>query len=155
MNHALGGALTHVEMTWVEKRIEHWLLFGRMVECHPLDRYRRLLGFAPDSVFGIVRWTSGVEGTVTFRVDIMRAPCIGEPRTALPFVRCGADRLLGQTGWDQVRRVLAEINRIEARGCCPCDIDPENWRRLHARMEADQTLAAGASTRSLRQVRAL
>ena len=50
--------LTHVELTWIEKRIEHWIRFGRDVEETILDRRRRVLSFAPNSVFAFVRWAA-------------------------------------------------------------------------------------------------
>ena len=40
-------ALTHVELTWLEKRIEHWIRFGRIAEEKVLDRRRRIVSFAP------------------------------------------------------------------------------------------------------------
>ena len=39
----------HVELTWLEKRIEHWIRFGRDVGETILDRRRRVLSFAPNS----------------------------------------------------------------------------------------------------------
>ena len=49
-------ALTLVELIWLEKRIEHWIRFGRVVEERILDRHRRVVCFAPGSVFAFVRW---------------------------------------------------------------------------------------------------
>ncbi|MFI5015969.1 MAG: DUF2840 domain-containing protein, partial [Hyphomicrobiales bacterium] len=31
-SHRRTVALTHVELTWIEKKIEHWLRFGRRAE---------------------------------------------------------------------------------------------------------------------------
>ena len=47
--------LTHVELTWLEKRIEHWIRFGRIAEERIFDRRRRIVSFAPGSVFAFVR----------------------------------------------------------------------------------------------------
>ncbi|MGX1413526.1 hypothetical protein AB7M43_003618 [Bradyrhizobium elkanii] len=40
--HRRAVALTHVELTWIEKRIEHWLRFGRRAEEKILDRRRSI-----------------------------------------------------------------------------------------------------------------
>ena len=66
-------ALTHVELTWVEKKIEFWIRFGREIAEQILDRRRRVVSFAPDSVFAFVRWTSNDYGTALSRLDIVRA----------------------------------------------------------------------------------
>ena len=57
-------ALTHVELTWLEKRIEHWIRFGRIAEEKVLDRRRRIVSFAPGGVFVFVRWASNDFGTI-------------------------------------------------------------------------------------------
>ena len=43
--------LTHVGLTWVEKQIEHWIRFGHVAEEKILDRRRRVVSFAPNSIF--------------------------------------------------------------------------------------------------------
>ncbi|MEO1137811.1 MAG: DUF2840 domain-containing protein, partial [Pseudomonadota bacterium] len=40
-------ALTHVELIWVEGRIEYWIRFGRVAKEQNLDRHRRIVSFAP------------------------------------------------------------------------------------------------------------
>ena len=47
-------SMTHVELTWVEKKIEYWIRFGREAHEQILDRRRRIVGFAPDSIFAFV-----------------------------------------------------------------------------------------------------
>jgi hypothetical protein len=37
--------LTQVELTWIEKKIEHWLRFGRRAEEKILDRRRSISSF--------------------------------------------------------------------------------------------------------------
>ena len=39
-------ALTNVELTWLENRIEHWIRFGRIAEETIVDRRRRVVSFA-------------------------------------------------------------------------------------------------------------
>ena len=65
--------LTHVELIWFEKRIEQWVRFGRDVAEQILDRRRRILSFAPGSMFAYVRWAANDFGTVVSRIDILRA----------------------------------------------------------------------------------
>ena len=55
-SHRRTVALTHVELTWIEKTIEHWLRFGRRAEEKILDRRRSVSSFKPGSIFAFVRW---------------------------------------------------------------------------------------------------
>ena len=41
-SHRRTVALTDVELTWIEKKIEHWLRFGRRAEEKILDRRRSI-----------------------------------------------------------------------------------------------------------------
>ena len=59
-----------------------------------LDRRRRIVSFAPGSIFAFVRWASNDYGTVISRVDIVRSVAPGEAFSTLPFVRPGGDILL-------------------------------------------------------------
>ena len=77
-------ALTHVELTWIEKRIEHWIRFGHDVAEKILDRRRRVFSFAPGSIFAFVRWASNDFGTVVSRIDILRAVAAGEAYRPCP-----------------------------------------------------------------------
>jgi hypothetical protein len=47
--------LTHVELLWLEKRIENWIRFGHAAEEQLLDKRRRILSFAPGNIFAFVR----------------------------------------------------------------------------------------------------
>ncbi len=129
-------ALTHVELTWVEKKIEHWIRFGHDVEEKILDRRRRALSFAADTVFAFVRWASNDFGTVISRIDIVRAVAPGEPYQTLPFVRPGGEILLRISGWPKVERVLQAIDAVEALGIDPTDAAPDHWRHIHNRLGA-------------------
>ena len=73
-----GRMLTRVELTWLEGRIEHWIRFGHKAGETILDRRRRVVGFASNSVFAFVRWAANDFGTVISRVDIVRAVDQGE-----------------------------------------------------------------------------
>ena len=43
--------LTQVELLWLESRIENRIRFGRVAEERILDRRRRVLSFAPGSIY--------------------------------------------------------------------------------------------------------
>ena len=76
---------TLVELTWREKRIEYWIRFGPQSYEHILDRHRRLVGFAPGTIFAFIRWAANDFGTVLSRIDIVRTVERGEPFQTLPF----------------------------------------------------------------------
>ena len=129
-------ALTQVELTWYEKRIEHWIRFGRFAEENILDRRRRIVSFKPGSIFAFVRWASNDFGTVISRIDIVRAVAQGEPYATLPFVRPGGDILLRIDGWPKVELVLQAIDAVEAIGVDPIAVAPDHWRHVHNRLTA-------------------
>jgi hypothetical protein len=135
-------SLTHVELTWVEKRIEHWIRFGRRAEVKVLDRRRSIASFAPGCIFAFVRWASNDFGTTISRLDIVRTVTPGGPYQTLPFVRPGGEILLRVDGWPKVERVLQLIDAVEALGIDPADAAPDHWRHIHNR------LAAGCAPRA-------
>jgi hypothetical protein len=129
---------TLVELTWIEKRIENWIRFGHVTYEQILDRRRRVMGFAPNSVFAFVRWAANEFGTVISRIDIVRAAGSAEPFQTLPFVRPGGDILLKIEGWPKVERVLQAIDAIEAIGIDPVDVSHDHWRHIHNRLTAGE-----------------
>ena len=52
------GGMTRVELTWIEKRIEHWIRFGRVAVDEIVDRRRRIVRFRPGAIFAFVRWAA-------------------------------------------------------------------------------------------------
>ena len=86
----MSDTFTHVELTWVEKRIENWIRFGQEVLDEVLDRRRRVFSYRPGSVFAFVRWAANDFGTTSSRIDIVRAVEPNEPYQTLPFVQPGA-----------------------------------------------------------------
>jgi hypothetical protein len=131
-------SLTHVELIWIEKRIEHWIRFGRDAGEQILDRRRRILSFAPDSIFAYVRWAANDFGTVVSRLDILRAVHPGEAYSVIGYVRPGGEILLRMSGWPKVERVLQAIDAVEAAGIDPADAAPDHWRHVHNRLVADE-----------------
>ncbi|MFO1110855.1 MAG: DUF2840 domain-containing protein [Bradyrhizobium sp.] len=132
------GDHTLVELTWREKRIDHRIRFGRIVGEQRLDHHRRIVSFAPGTIFAFVRWAANEYGTIISRIDIVRSVGTGEPYQTLPFVRPGGEILLRITGWPKVQRVLAAIDAIEALGIDPADAAPEHWRHLNNRIAVNE-----------------
>ena len=130
--------LTHVELVWFEKRIEHWIRFGRPVTEKIIDRGRRVLSFAPGSVFAYVRWASNDYGTVVSRIDILQAVCAGEAFSTVPYVRPGGEILLRISGWPKVERVFQAIDAVELIGVDAADACPDHWRHVHNRLIAGE-----------------
>jgi hypothetical protein len=125
---------TQVELTHIEKRLENWIRFGREACERVIDRSRRVFFYRPGSVFAFVRWASNDFGTITSRIDIVRAVALGEPCQTLPFVRPGGEILLRNEGWPKVERVLQHIDAIEAIGVDPTEASPDHWRHVHNRL---------------------
>ena len=130
--------LTHVELLWLKKRIENWIRFGCVVEEHVIDRERRVVSFAPGSIFAFVRWASNDYGTIVSRIDILRAVGPGERYTTVPFVHPGGESLLRLSGWPKVEKVLQAIDTVEALGIDPADAAPEHWRHIHNRLSVGE-----------------
>ena len=103
--------LTHVELLWLEKRIENWIRFGHAAEEQILDKRRRILSFAPGSIFAFVRWASNDFGTVISRIDILRAVAPGQRCATVPYVRPGGELLLRLVRLAQGRTRVADCRR--------------------------------------------
>lgn len=131
--------LTHVELTWRRKRVEHRIHFGHPIASMRLDRYCRRVSFAPGSIFCVVQWAANDYGTVLSRVDILRAVGAGERCVTAPLVQPGAAILLSITGWPKVERVLQAIDGVEALGIDPADAAPEHWHHVHNRISVRES----------------
>ncbi len=129
---------THVELAWIEKRLEHWIRFGRIAQDRILTRRTRVVSFRTGAIFAFVRWAANDYGTISSRIDIMRAVGAGAAYSTLPFVRPGGELLLHLEGWPKVSQVLAAIDATEAAGVDPCDAAPDHWRHVHNRIAAGQ-----------------
>jgi hypothetical protein len=125
-----------VELTWVEQATERWIRFGAPIGDEIVDRRRRLLSFAANSVFAFVRWASNDYGTLLSRLDIVRAVAPGEPYSTLACVRPGGELLMHLGGWPRVRSALAVIDAVEDLGFDPCAVAPDYWRHAHNRLVA-------------------
>ena len=131
-------ALTEVELIHLEGKLERWIRFGREREERILDRRRRIIAFAAGSVFAFVRWASNDYGTIVSRIDVARAPRVGEPFSTIPFVTPGAVILLRLSGWPKVAQVLAAIDQVEALDLRAEDACPDHWRHVGNRIGAGE-----------------
>ena len=129
-----GGATA--ELVWIEKRIEHWIRFGRIVRTTIQSRSRSTVAFEPGTIFAFVRWQANEFGTAESRIDILRVPRPGEPFATVPHVTPGGESLLRLIGWPKVERVLQLVDEIEALGIDPADAAPDYWRHVHNRLSA-------------------
>ena len=50
--------LTDVELTWIEKKLEHWIRFGRVAQDRILTRRTRVVSFRPGRTNGSVVYGS-------------------------------------------------------------------------------------------------
>ncbi|MFT8923135.1 DUF2840 domain-containing protein [Acetobacter sp.] len=140
-DHALPftcDALTHVELTHIEKRVENWIRFGHEAQEQILDRRRRIFSFHPGSVFAFVRWAVNDFGTIASRIDILRAVAPGEPCQTVPFVRPGGEILLRVAGWLKVEQVLRHIDAVEEAGIDACTVSTDHWRHVGNRLNAGE-----------------
>lgn len=129
---------THVELTWIEKKIEYWIRFGRTAREQVLDRRRRIVSFRPNTVFAFVRWAANDFGTVISRIDIVQTVAPGDAYQTLPFVRPGGEILLKVESWPKVEDVLRHIDAIDAIDIDPCDVAPDHWRHVAHRMRTGE-----------------
>lgn len=132
------GDLTHVQLTWIEKREEQWIRFGAPVAERILDRPRRVLSFRPGCVFAVLRWSANDFGTTFSRLDVVASVAPGQAFQTVPCIDPGAEILLTMTGWPRVARVLETIDAIERLGIDLESVSPEHWRHVHNRMAAGQ-----------------
>ena len=130
--------LTEVEVTYVEGKTERWIRFGHPVDDRIVDSTRRVLSFAPGSIFAFVRWQTNDYGTVLSRIDVLRALDPHEAMTSIGYLRPGGEILLRISGWPKVQRVLELTEAIEQSGFDPTEICPEHWAHVHNRLSANQ-----------------
>lgn len=138
----LRTGMTEIELIWIEKRLEHWIRFGRIAAERIVSRKTRVVSFRPDALIAFVRWSANDYGTIHSRIDILRAVRAGEGYTTAPFVRPGGELLLSIQGWPKVQWALELIDAIEAAGLDPCEVAPDHWRHAHNRLSAGEPVRA-------------
>src|SRR3546814_13334691 len=70
---------TEIELIWIEKRLEHWIRFGRIASERIVSRKTRIVSFLPDAIVAFVRWSAHDFGPVHPRTAICRAVRPGPP----------------------------------------------------------------------------
>ena len=131
--------LTTVELLWLKKRIENRVRFGHPVSEKFIDHHRRVLSFAPGSVFAFVRWASNDFGTVLSRIDILRTVAAGQGYSTVPWISPGGESLLRLSGWPKVERVLQLIDAVEGIGIDPAEAAPDYWHHVHNRLSVNES----------------
>ena len=125
--------LTHVELIWIEKRIEHWIRFGHDVAEQILDRRRRVFSFAPDSIFAFVRWEANDFGTVVSRIDILRA--VAPAKATRPCRSCApAARFFYASPAGRRSSACCKPSTPLRRRRRSCRRLPDHWRHVHNRL---------------------
>ncbi|WP_278983797.1 DUF2840 domain-containing protein [Sphingobium yanoikuyae] len=143
----LHTGMTEIELIWIEKRLEHWIRFGRIAGERIVSRKTRIVTFRPDAIIAFVRWSANDYGTIHSRIDIVRAVRTGEAYTTVPFVRPGGELLLSIQGWSKVQRALELIDAIEAADLDPCEVAPDHWRHAHNRLSSGEPVRAYTAER--------
>ena len=101
-----------------------------------IDRRRAVASFAPDAVFGYVRWRANGFGTELWRAYVLRSGAPGQALHTIPGVAPGADILVSISGANPVKRLLALIDEMKAAGLAP-DAPPQAyWRVVQNRLAA-------------------
>lgn len=139
--------IAHLDLVWIETRIEHWLRFGCPETSVTIDRYRRRVSFAAGDVFALMRWTATDTGAATVAIDIVHVRPPEAGHAVLPWVSGTATGLLRRTGHEPVRAVLDAITRVERQGLDPRAVCPEYWRDLDARICANRPAPPYGHTR--------
>src|SRR6516162_8205843 len=118
------GELTQVELEWVKGRIENWIRFGCAAEQGVLDSQRRIVSFAPGSIFAFIRWASNGYGTILSRIDILRAVVPGELYSTLPHVRPAVRACCTYPAGGRLRRCFTRSTPSRRWGLIPRTLRP-------------------------------
>lgn len=124
------AALTEVELTSIEGRLDQRIRFGRVAAERIRGDRTCIQAFRSGAIFSFVSWSSSDLGAHHTSIQILAAHEPGEPYCRLPHVHPGAYILLRGDGCQTVAQVLAAIEAVEAAGVDPCDAAPEHWRHV-------------------------
>ncbi|MEE9454643.1 MAG: DUF2840 domain-containing protein [Paracoccaceae bacterium] len=125
---------TCVEVVFYPEYLNNWLRFGDPVYDFNLDRRRSLAIFKPGQLFGYIRWHANEYGTQKWRFVIVKAVEPLHLMNRFRGIQPGGEILLITSGNVKVKRVLAQIDRLENDGFDPSIVSPYFYRRLHNRM---------------------
>ena len=137
----MSEVFTGVEIAFYPEFINFWLRFGEPNAEHVLDRRRSLTLFGPGQIFGYVRWRANAYGTQDWRIVIAQNGAPSQAMTRLEGVQPGAEVLLSATGNARVKRVLAQLDGLEAAGFDLAAISPAYVRHIHNRIAVSRPIA--------------
>ncbi len=132
-----GAALTRVTLLFLHTRVNVWMRFGEPVQETVCNRSRRILSFAPGSVFCRVHWEANAYGTTLWRLAVLQAGEAQQTLQRVVGVQPGALLLLEVSGANKVQRMLSLIDGIEALGIPPTSVSIAYWRTAHNRFAAN------------------
>lgn len=126
--------LTRASVLFLPERANDWVRFGHAVAERTVDRRRRVLSFAADSVFGYVRWRANGFGTELWRAYVLRAGTPSDALQTVPGITPAADILVSTATEARVKQLLALIDALEAGGVAPQDAPESYWRVVQNRI---------------------
>jgi len=124
------SAHTHVQVHFVKGLINHRIRFGASTHKTKLDKYRFLVSFPQDAIFGYIRWSANEYGTQDWRVYVLKTQSSGLS-SKVPGITPAVKILLASKGSAAVKRTLAAIDKIEKESSLGLLEVPESyWRQL-------------------------
>lgn len=128
------SALTDVDLTWIEGRLEQQLRFGRAVAERSGGPHKRIVSFRPGSTFSLIGCTVNDLGRIFWSLAIVTAVAPGAPIATHFGIAPGGDILVSLGDLDEIRAVCREIDMIEASGIDLCDVSPDHWRQIGSQL---------------------
>jgi hypothetical protein len=144
--NSLVEATVEVDLTWINEKIEHKIVFGDPIAERYLDPYHKTLSFSAQSIFAVLRWASCGDGRTVVRLEIIHA---SNANTRVPFVRPAVDLLLRAAGWTNVLPVLRIIDGMRAAEINPTDVAPDYWVHVGSRIATGERPRPYTRTRHL------
>src|SRR3546814_12337670 len=77
---------TEIELIWIEKRLEHWIRFGRIASERIVSRKTRLVSFRPAAIVAFFRWSANDFRPVHSHTHIFREVRPGAALPTAPYV---------------------------------------------------------------------
>ncbi|MCG8357101.1 MAG: DUF2840 domain-containing protein [Kiloniellales bacterium] len=133
--------LTCVQIAFYPEFANYWLRFGEPDQWLDLDRRRAMAFFAPGRVFGYVRWRANEFGTQDWRFTIIQAMAPAVLLSRIEGVDPGGQVLVLTTGKAKVKRLLAQIDVLEAAGFEPPEVSPDYYHHVHNRIATSRPVA--------------
>jgi hypothetical protein len=128
--------LTRVSLAFVEQRINLYLRFGRPQREQRIDHWQRCAFFTAGACFARILWQANDYDTTRWQLLVLQACAPQDRMQRIPGIHPGACILLHVEGESRLRRVLTQIDAIEALGIEPADVAPAYWRTLGNRVAA-------------------